>query len=153
MARSVPLSRSTLRVGGGSAFYVRRHSHFMKYHTPLITAALFASLLTGCSKHPPAPAAGQKVVDFGVVEVSSSGTNHFDFDLGSNQVCIVRSFIIKQPTGEQMVVSSAEIAMNLHDGKDHMLVSSNPQTNSLGHQIVVFDNGAVLMRLEPHLKP
>ena len=125
----------------------------MKYHTPLITAALLASLLTGCSKHPPAPAAGPKVVDFGEVEVSSSGTNHFDFDLGSNQVCIVRSFIIKQPTGEQMVVSSGEIAMNLHDGKDHMLISSDPQTNSLDQTIVVLDNGTFLVRLKPHLKP
>ena len=29
MARSVPLSRSTLRVGGGSAFFVRPHDTFM----------------------------------------------------------------------------------------------------------------------------
>ena len=52
MARLVPLSRFTSQVGGGSAFYVRHHSHFMKYHTPLITAALFVSLISGCSKHP-----------------------------------------------------------------------------------------------------
>jgi hypothetical protein len=124
----------------------------MKTHTSLIIAALLTSLFTSCSKHPPAPAAGLKVVDFGAVEVSSSDTNHFDFDLGSNQVCIVRSFIIKQPTGEQMVVSSAEIAMNLHDGKDHMLISYNPQTNS-PDQTVEFDNGTFLIRLKPHLKP
>ena len=31
MARSVPLSRSTLRVGGGSAFYVRHRASFMKH--------------------------------------------------------------------------------------------------------------------------
>ena len=36
MARSVPLSRSTLRVGGGSAFYVRRHSRMKAWHTALI---------------------------------------------------------------------------------------------------------------------
>jgi len=30
LARSVPLSRFTSRVGGGSAFYVRHHSHAMK---------------------------------------------------------------------------------------------------------------------------
>jgi len=30
MARSVPLSRSTLRVGGGSAFFVRRHPHMKR---------------------------------------------------------------------------------------------------------------------------
>jgi len=31
MTRSVPLSRSTLRVGGGSAFYVRRQSMICPY--------------------------------------------------------------------------------------------------------------------------
>jgi hypothetical protein len=59
-----PTRRSTeWRPGGGASqilhwwraaigeLIVRRHSHLMKYHTPLITAALFASLLIGCSKH------------------------------------------------------------------------------------------------------
>jgi hypothetical protein len=32
MALSVPLSRSTLRVGGGSAFFVRHRSHGCDYY-------------------------------------------------------------------------------------------------------------------------
>ena len=38
MALSVPLSRSTLRVGVGSAFFVRRHSRMKTWHTALIGA-------------------------------------------------------------------------------------------------------------------
>ena len=48
MARSVPLSRSTLRVGGGSAFYVRQHYTLMKYTPVLLALSLF---LTACSHH------------------------------------------------------------------------------------------------------
>jgi len=36
MALSVPLSRSTLRVGGGSAFFVRRHSRVMRFIAALL---------------------------------------------------------------------------------------------------------------------
>ena len=43
----------------------------MKYHTPLITAALFASLLTGCSKHSSVVATPSVTyTNLGVVEVS-----------------------------------------------------------------------------------
>ena len=122
----------------------------MKYHTLLIPA-LFASLLIGCSKHSSPPAASPGVVDFGVVQVSDTGTNHFDSDLGSNQVCIVRSFIIKQPTGEQMVVSSAEIAARDSRG-DHMLISFDALTNS-PDQPVEFSNGYYHIRVQPHIKP
>ena len=48
MALSVPPSRFTLRVGGGSAFYVRQHDTLMK-HTPIILA--LSLLLTACSRH------------------------------------------------------------------------------------------------------
>jgi hypothetical protein len=50
LALAVPLSRFTSRVGGGSAFYVRRHPRFMKYRTLPIVAALAALLFAGCSK-------------------------------------------------------------------------------------------------------
>jgi hypothetical protein len=52
LALSVPLSRFTSLVGGGSAFYVRHRPRFMKNRTPLIVTALLVSLFTGCSKHP-----------------------------------------------------------------------------------------------------
>jgi len=43
----------------------------MKYHTPLITAALFASLLTGCSRHSSVVATPTVTyTNLGVVEVS-----------------------------------------------------------------------------------
>jgi hypothetical protein len=38
MAFSVPLSRSTLRVGGGSAFFVRPHSHHFMIMTPMLAS-------------------------------------------------------------------------------------------------------------------
>jgi preprotein translocase subunit SecD len=44
MTRSVPLSRSTLRVGGGSAFFVRRHPHTTKIHT----MKKIIHLISGC---------------------------------------------------------------------------------------------------------
>jgi len=48
----------------GSAFVVRRHSHFMKNRTPLIIAALLASIFTGCSKHPPTAATKPQLISF-----------------------------------------------------------------------------------------
>ena len=48
MALSVPLSRFTSRVGGGSAFYVRHHYTLMKYTITLFTLSL---LLAGCGRH------------------------------------------------------------------------------------------------------
>ena len=47
MARSVPLSRFTSRVGGGSAFFVRHHYTLMKYTIPFI---LLIFLLVGCNR-------------------------------------------------------------------------------------------------------
>ena len=48
MALAVPLSRFTSRVGGGSAFFVRRHAHSMKTHHILIIGA--SLLAAGCSQ-------------------------------------------------------------------------------------------------------
>src|ERR1035437_6724078 len=72
---------------------VRRHSHFMKYHTPLIIAALLASLFTGCSKHSPSAAAGSKVTALGVVEVSDGVQSRHD--LGGGRVCLITPAIRK----------------------------------------------------------
>jgi len=58
----------------------------MKYHTPLITAALLVSLFTGCSKHSSA-AASPKVMDLGVVEFSDGKPIRHDLDGG--KVCVI----------------------------------------------------------------
>ena len=47
MALAVPLSRFTSRVGGGSAFFVRRH--FMRYLFLICFGS--AVLATGCASH------------------------------------------------------------------------------------------------------
>jgi hypothetical protein len=122
----------------------------MKYHTPLITAALFASLLIGCSKHSPPPAANPGSVDFGVVQVSATGTNHFDYDLGSNQFCVVRSFV----TADQRVVSSAavEVRGSQVRGGVQALITFNAETNS-PDQPVEFSNGYYHIRVQPQIKP
>jgi hypothetical protein len=122
----------------------------MKYHTPLITAALFASLLTGCSKHPSPPAAIPGAVDFGVVQVSTTGTNHFDYDLGSNQFCVIRSFV----TADQRVVSSAAIELRGSQvrGGVQALITFDPRTNS-PDQAVEFSNGYYDIKVQPHIKP
>ena len=49
MALSVPLSRFTSRVGGGSAFFVRQHSHAMKIYTSFFVIAL----ICGCAHQAP----------------------------------------------------------------------------------------------------
>jgi len=48
----------------------------MKYHTPLIAAALVASLFTGCSKHSPSAAAKPEVRYLGEVELSTNTPTH-----------------------------------------------------------------------------
>jgi hypothetical protein len=45
MARSVPLSRSTLRVGGGSAFFVRRQDARMKKYFKIVSIVALTNLL------------------------------------------------------------------------------------------------------------
>jgi hypothetical protein len=58
----------------------------MKYHTPIITAALLTSLFTGCSKHSPA-ATSPKITDLGVIEISD-GTQ-IRRDLGGGKACVI----------------------------------------------------------------
>jgi PBP1b-binding outer membrane lipoprotein LpoB len=48
LALTVPLSRFTSRVGGGSAFYVRHQHTIMKFTLLVLTLCLF---LAGCSRH------------------------------------------------------------------------------------------------------
>ena len=49
MALSVPLSRFTSRVGGGSAFFVRPHYTFMKITIQILSLALVVGFISGCS--------------------------------------------------------------------------------------------------------
>jgi hypothetical protein len=119
-------------------------------HITQIMAASIALVLVGCSKqHPPTVNSG--AIDFGAVEVSSTDTSHFDADLGSNQVCVVQSFVTKDQTGAPVVVSSAKIAVR-DAGGDHMLISFDATTNS-PDQPVRFSNGTYTISLKPHIKP
>ena len=79
MALAVPLSRFTSRVGGGSAFFVRRHSHLMKI--TVITGVMAATILiAGCGKKPSSSSATPQVAMTNPVvvlippEYSSSGS-------------------------------------------------------------------------------
>jgi hypothetical protein len=78
LALSVPLSRFTPRIGGGSAFYVRHRSRVriceqhcqhidMNINTITIqlAAILAASLLIGCSHHSASPPTGSWSADSG----------------------------------------------------------------------------------------
>ena len=87
MARSVPLSRFTPRVGGGSAFFVRHRSHFMRISHFIIVgvAALAAMLSVGCSKSSSPP-----TIRFEGYKIESDGTTYANFDIGNpNQSPIV----------------------------------------------------------------
>jgi len=46
----IPLRGQCRGPASAHCMVVRRHPHFMKYRTPLITAALIVSVFTGCSK-------------------------------------------------------------------------------------------------------
>ena len=67
MARSVPLSRFTSRVGGGSAFFVRPHSRFMKHTRQIILAGLLSLF---CILQAQAGSSGQFITTFGGVSSS-----------------------------------------------------------------------------------
>jgi PBP1b-binding outer membrane lipoprotein LpoB len=74
----------------------------MTYRTPLITAALLASLLTGCSKH--SPAANPKVTDLGVVEFSDRTPIRHDLDGG--KVCVITPTMITNGSTRQVMLAT-----------------------------------------------
>jgi hypothetical protein len=133
----------------------------MKYHTPLIIAALLVSLLAGCSKHPAAAVPWAKYTDLGVVQVSVGGTNRVD--MGGGKVCVVRSFIVKD--GAKLRTSEGKEEIN--KGQKILLMLTVEQTDSSGvtrqlasenlmpspDQTVGFSDGAISIKLTPHLKP
>ena len=120
----------------------------MKTRTSQIILASLTLFLASCSKHQSAANSG--VVDFGAVEVSSTSTNHFDFDLGSGKFCVVRSFV----TGDQRVASSAAIEVRGPEvrGGVQTLITFDTVTNSPG-QPVEFFNGVYRIIVKPHIKP
>jgi hypothetical protein len=74
----------------------------MKYHTSLITAALFASLLTGCSKHSQT-AVVQKITDFGIIAVSNGiPSSHI---LADGRVCVMTPTVL--PGGHQIELATS----------------------------------------------
>jgi hypothetical protein len=133
----------------------------MKYHTPLIIAALLVSLLAGCSKHPRAAVPWAQYTDLGIVDVSDGGTNRVD--MGGGRVCIVRSFIVKD--GAKLKTSEGKEETN--KGQKIILMLTVEQTDSSGatrqltsmnlmpspDQTVGFSDGAINIKLTPHLKP
>jgi hypothetical protein len=74
----------------------------MKYHTPLITAALLVSLFTGCSKHSPT-AASPKVTDLGIVEFSDK--TPIRRDLGGGKVCVITPTMITNGSARQVMLA------------------------------------------------
>ena len=120
----------------------------MKTHIPQIILGILTLLVAGCSEHS-APATNQTVADYGVIEVSSSGTNSHDIHLEDGNSCIIKSFIITNETGGQMIVSSAEIRMK---GASTPIITFNAQTNS-PDQATFFTNGRYFIKFKPEIKP
>lgn len=84
----------------------------MKHHTLLSAIALVASLFTGCSKNSPA-AAGPKVMDLGIVDISNGvASRHV---LADGRVCDMTPTI-------------------LHDGRVK-LVATIDNTNAAGARV------------------
>jgi hypothetical protein len=76
----------------------------MKYHTPLITAALLVSLFTGCSKHSPT-AASPKVMDLGIVEFSNKTPMRFRHDVDGGMVCVIIPTVITNGSARQVMLA------------------------------------------------
>jgi hypothetical protein len=138
----------------------------MKVHTPLITAALFASLLTGCSKHSPASLKG---ADLGIVEVSDGSTNRID--MGGGRVCVITSLMLKDSMVKDATIDGKEATSGQKDallkGQNAILTISVEEKDSNGFPRVIFSDsssassgqtiglsdGVTSIRLTPHFKP
>jgi hypothetical protein len=120
----------------------------MKTRTPQIILGALTILIAGCSKHSE-PVTNQKVADPGVVEVSSTSTSSHDIDLGDGNSCVIKSFVIRDQTGGQMIVSSAEIKAR---GSVTPAITFGAQTNS-PDQATFFTNGRYFIKFTPHIKP
>jgi Flp pilus assembly secretin CpaC len=146
LALAVPLSRFTSQVGGGSAFFVRRHSHFMKNCTPLIIAALLVSLFIGCSKHSPtATPANPNVTDLGVVEVSDGIPIYHD--LGGSKACVISPTVFRNGS----VKLSFTIQQTNSAGVVETLATPSVQ-NMSGSPMHVYVGG-ISISVTPKIKP
>ena len=115
----------------------------MKYHTPLITAALLALLFTGCSKHPPA-ATSPQVIDLGVVKISD-GTP-IRRVLREGEFCVITPTVTTN--GSARFVKMGMTIERLHSTKLEC-----PQVVAVAGQPVEFKVGDVDIRLTTELKP
>jgi len=114
----------------------------MKYRTHLTTFALFTSLLQGCSKHSSdAPAANQKDLNLGVIEVSDGIQSRHD--LGDGKVCILTPTI--QKNGGVVIDVRFEEA-----GK--LLASPRPRVQTISGRPASFMYGNISFELTPHIK-
>ena len=117
-----------------------RHSHFMKYRTPLITAALLASLFTGCSKHSPSAATDPKVGALGVVEVTDGVQSRHD--LGGGRVCLITPAIRKD--GGVFLALQIEEAGKVLEPKGEIITDRDRPA-----EVTV---GTINIKLTPHIK-
>ena len=128
----------------------------MKYYTLLISVALAASLLSGCSKHPSADGTKPIVVALGEVQVSDGGTNRID--IGDGRSCIVRSYTsgravdpkdAKYVDGRIAMIISVE--QKLADGSSKVIISDFTELASPG-QTVGCSNSQWSFSITPKLK-
>jgi hypothetical protein len=115
----------------------------MKYHTPLITAALLVSLFTGCSKHSPS-ATSPKVTDLGIVEFSNGTPVRHDLDGG--KVFVINPTVITNGSTTQVM-----LAMTIEQPDSTKLAC--PKVVSFVGQPVECRVGDIDIRLTIGIKP
>jgi hypothetical protein len=111
----------------------------MKTHIPLITAALLASIFTGCSKHP-------QVVDLGLVKVSAGRPAYQD--LGGNRACVITPTMLESNLVRLDITIQATNSIGGVDRVAETMVDvpvGKPRLISIGHS---FD-----LRLTPQVEP
>ena len=117
----------------------------MKYHTSLITAALFAALFTACSKRPQdAAAVHPKAPDLGVVEVSDGIESRHD--LGGGRVCVIKPTVKKGGS----VLLAILIQETDSAGATRTLAHLNAIT--FPDHAVEVETGDLGVRVTPHIK-
>ena len=119
----------------------------MKYHTPLIAAALLASLFTGCSKHSPA-ATSPKVTDLGVVEISS-GTQ-IRQDLGGGKACVITPTVITNGSARFVKMT---MVIEKPDASGIVQTQACPWVQAIAGESAEWQVGDIDIRLKTHLKP
>jgi len=152
---AVPLSRFTSRVGGGSAFFVRHRSHFMRIpHFIIIGIAAGAMFVVGCSKSPTQKSpevhklselpSNMTTKELGVVEFSDQIPKTFSIGSGTN--CVITPTDLHG--GILQFGISVEVATA--DGKTNVL--SRYTVKQRSGQQYGFGVGNTMVSLTPVLK-